>query len=45
MGNLINMARRIGSQCVWCAIELKYGMKLNDHDHDPKKHIIEIKYI
>ncbi len=32
------MARRIGSQCVWCAIELKYGMKLNDHDHDPTQY-------
>lgn len=46
MGNLTNMVkRRSGSPCVWCVIELKYGMKLTDHDHDPKEDIVEVKYI
>ena len=25
--------RRTGSQCVWCAIEKKYEIKLNNHYH------------
>lgn len=32
------MGRRTGSQCVWCAIELKYNMDLKDHDHDPTQY-------
>ena len=26
--------RRTGSQCVWCAIEKKYEMKLKNHYHE-----------